>query len=238
MVERAIRTVKEATTSYLQNAKYELTRAAAIRKSIAKHKTPYMFWCEASSYAIDVLNKMPYRKDKLLSRNQMWNSATDNPSIPYEDMSLLRTFGCRVYCKNYESIKPSKGGTIPSKTTQEAGMKAFPTWGAKGWEGIFMGLDPKVPGAWRVLNLRTNRYTTTNHMVANENLQSSLPPQKLTRESLLTLLQLHSYHPLSPSQLIAIEQLAADNKHLLYDDWYFDYHENDPQHSRNNYRTS
>jgi hypothetical protein len=32
MVERAIRTVKEATTSYLQNAKYELSRAATVLK--------------------------------------------------------------------------------------------------------------------------------------------------------------------------------------------------------------
>ena len=68
-----------------------------------------------------------YLKDKLVSRNQKWN-----PDIQYKDMSLLRTFGCRVYCKNYESIKPAQGGTLPSKTTQEAGMKAFPTWGPKG----------------------------------------------------------------------------------------------------------
>ena len=223
MVERAIRTVKEATTAYLQNAKYELGRAAAVVMPNTKNVTPYIFWCEAASYAIHVLNKMPYLKDKPLSRNQKWN-----PSIEYEDMSLLRTFGCRVYCKNFESIKPAKGGVQPSKTTQEAGIKAFPTWGPKGWEGIFMGVDPSTPGAWRVLNLRTRKYVTTNQMIANENLQSSLPPQKLTRESLLTLLQLHTYYPLSIAQNLAIEQLTTDNKHLLHDDWYFDYQELNP----------
>ena len=108
-------------------------------------------------------------------------------------------------------------------------MKAFPTWGPKGWEGIFMGVDPSTPGAWRVLNLRTRKYVITNQMIANENLQSSLPPQKLTRESLLTLLQLHTYYPLSVAQNIAIEQLTTDNKHLLHDDWYFDYQELNPQ---------
>jgi len=223
MVERAIRTVKEATTSYLQNAKHELSRAAAVLQPTQKHVTPYIFWCEAVSYAVHVLNKMPYLKDKQKSRNQKWD-----PSIEHEDMSLLRTFGCRVYCKNYESIKPAQGGTLPSKTTQEAGMKAFPTFGARGWEGIFMGVDRSTPGAWRVLNLRTKRMVTTNHMIANENLQSSLPSQKLTRESLLTLLQLHSYYQLSIAQRLAIEQLAADNNHLLHDDWYFDYQEHNP----------
>jgi len=229
MIERAIRTVKEATTSLLQNAKFELTRAAAVRLPNAEHVNPYIFWCEASSHAIDVLNKMPYLKDKKLSRNQMWNSVTTNAPIEHEDLSMLRTFGCRVYCKNYESLKPGKGGVQPSKATQEAGMKAFPTWGNKGWEGIFVGLSKDTPGCWRVLNLRTKQYVDTNHMIANENMQTSLPPQKLTRDSLLTLLQLHAFYPLSIAQQIAIDQLAADNKHLLHDDWYFDYHENDPQ---------
>ena len=108
-------------------------------------------------------------------------------------------------------------------------MKAFPTFGSRGWEGIFMGVDPITPGAWRVLNLRTRKYVTTNQMIANENLQSSFPAQKLTKESLQTLLQLHSYYQLSVAQRLAIEQLASDNKHLLYDDWYFDYQESNPK---------
>jgi hypothetical protein len=62
-------------------------------------------------------------------------------------------------------------------------------------------------------------------MVANENLQSSLPTQSLTKESLLTLLQMHTFYNLSISQRLAIEQISNDNKHLLHDDWYFDYDE-------------
>ena len=225
MVERAIRTVKECTASYLQAAKYELSRAAAIKLPLGTQVSPYVFWCEAASYAIDVLNKMPYKQDASLSRNQRWYSNSANP-IHYEDLSMLRTFGCRVYCKNYESLKPAKGGTVPSKSTRENDMKFFPTWGNKGWEGIFMGFDPSSPDCWRVLNLQTKKYVNTNNMVANENLQSSLPPQNLTKESLLTLLQLHTFYPLSISQNIAIEELTNDNKHLLHDDWNFDYAEN------------
>jgi len=170
---------------------------------------------------------MPYKKDAPISRNQRWFENTPTP-LYYEDLSMLRTFGCRVYCKNFESLKPAQGGTVPSKSTQEDGMKFFPTFGNKGWEGIFMGLDPSSPGCWRVLNLRTKKYVSTNNMIANENLQSSLPSQNLTKESLLTLLQLHSFFPLSISQSLAIEQLSSDNKHLLHDDWYFDYAEHDP----------
>jgi hypothetical protein len=69
MVERAIRTVKECTASYLQAAKYELSRAAAIKLPLGTQVSPYVFWCEAASYAIDVLNKMPYKQDASLSRS-------------------------------------------------------------------------------------------------------------------------------------------------------------------------
>jgi len=189
MVERAIRTVKECTASYLQAAKYELTRAASIKLSADSQVTAYVFWCEAASYAIDVLNMMPYKKDAKISKNQRWYANSSTP-IEYEDLSMLRTFGCRVYCKNYSSLKADKGGTVPSKSTREEGMKHFPTWGDRGWEGIFMGLAHDSPGCWRVLNLRTKRYVNTNNMVANENLHSSLPSQSLTRESL---------SPVSPS---------------------------------------
>ena len=229
MVERAIRTVKECTASYLQAAKYELTRAASIKSSADSQVTAYIFWCEAASYAIDVLNMMPYKKDAKVSKNQRWYANSSTP-IEYEDLSMLRTFGCRVYCKNYSSLKADKGGTVPSKSTREEGMKHFPTWGDRGWEGIFMGLAHDSPGCWRVLNLRTKRYVNTNNMVANENLHSSLPSQSLTRESLLSLLQLHSFFPLSIAQNLAIEQLTNDNKHLLHDEWHFDYHEYDPQY--------
>ena len=226
VAERHIRTVKESTAAYLQAAKVELTRASAIKVGLGQNKviSPYVFWADAANYSVYVLNKMPHAGDAHKSRNQMWDS-----SIETEDMGHLRVFGCRVYCKNYESLR--EGGAAPSKMTQqEHGMKSFPTWGDKGWEGIFMGVDPSVPGTWRVLNLKTKKFVNTQNMLANENLLTSVAPQKVTRESLLSLIQLKAFSILTPQQIIAIDEMVEDNKHLLYQDWYFSPDEFDPVH--------
>jgi hypothetical protein len=139
-------------------------------------------------------------------------------------MGDLRVFGSRVYCKNYESLK--EGGSAPSKATQaEYGQKAF-----KAWEGIFMGFDEKVPGSWRVLSFRSKIFQNTRNMVANENLQASAAPQNFSRESLLTLLHMRQHIPLTGDQVIAFDQVVSDNRHLLYEEWYFSQDEFDPRH--------
>ena len=63
-------------------------------------------------------------------------------------------------------------------------MKAFPTWGNKGWEGIFVGVSKDTPGCWRVLNIRTKQYVDTNHMIANENLSSSMTAEEMVDASI------------------------------------------------------
>jgi hypothetical protein len=167
---------------------------------------------------------MPYTKDASKSSNQIWD-----PSIVSEDMSKLRVFGSKVYCKNYESLK-TDAPALSKASQQEYGQSTFPTWGTKGWQGIFLGFDLKVPDAWRVLSFKTKAFQQTIHMVANENLEASAPSQHFTRESLLTLLHLRKHMPLTSHQTIAFEQILSDNSHLLYEEWYFTQAEFDQRH--------
>ena len=205
-VERQIRTIKESTTAFLQAAKIELTRAAALFQSDpSKPVSPYVFWPDAAEYSCYTLNKMPYVKDGHKSSNQIWD-----PRIEQEDMSKLRVFGAKVYCKNYESLK-TDAPALSKASQREEGQSTFPTWGAKGWQGIFLGFDPKVPDAWRVLSFKTKAFQQTIHMVANENLEASAPPQNFTRESLLTLLHLRQHIPLTAHQTTAFDQIISDN---------------------------
>ena len=67
-------------------------------------------------------------------------------------------------------------------------------------------------------------------MVTNENLEASAPPQHFTRESLLTLLHLRQYIPLTAHQVTAFDQILSDNNHLLYEEWHFTQAEFDQRH--------
>ena len=214
-MERQIQTVKEGTATYLQAAKVELTRAASLL-SVSKKSNPYIFWCEAVAYTIHCLNKMPATQQAPKSRNQLWD-----PSITLEDMSKLRVFGCRVSVKSYESMKPSQGGVAQSKTSQEqTGQKVFPTWHTKSYDGIFMGVDEKYGNSYRIFSLKTKKYVVTNNVVFNENLEQEMKDSKLTRDSLLTIIQLRAFLNFSQDQMLALDQVIQDNRHLLYDDWY------------------
>jgi len=158
------------------------------------------------------------------SSDQVWD-----PRIEYEDMSKLRVFGAKVYCKNYESLK-TDAPALSKASQREEGQSTFPTWGSKGWQGIFLGFDLKVPDAWRVLSFKTKAFQQTIHMVANENLEASAPPQNFTRESLLTLLHLRQHIPLTAHQSTAFDQILSDNNHLLYEEWHFTQSEFDQRH--------
>jgi len=67
-------------------------------------------------------------------------------------------------------------------------------------------------------------------MVTNENLEASAPPQHFTRDSLLTLLHLRQYIPLTAHQTTAFDQILSDNNHLLYEEWHFTQAEFDQRH--------
>ena len=82
-----------------------------------------------------------------------------------------------------------------------------------------MGVDEKYDNNYRIFSLKTKRYIVTNNVVFYENLEQETQSSKLTRDSLLTIIQLKAFLNLSQDQTLALDQVIYDNRHILYDDW-------------------
>ena len=208
MVERTIRTIKEACAAYLHAATYELTNAA---ENCPQHfKTPYVFWAEAVHHAVYVINKLPYKQRAEKSRNQMFD-----PTIEKEDMTNLRVFGCRALCKNYASLK-SSGRAMTQADKKELGTNAFPTWHDKALEAIYLGHSDGSALTARLFIIKTGQIVDTENCIFNENLLQ-LEKDQLSIQDLMSIKGILSLPDIKidQSQRDTLDKIIALNHHLI-----------------------
>ena len=137
VVERAIRSVKECARAMLLAA--ELSGG---------------YWAEAVHTAVYTLNRV---------------SGSNDPSkTPYEalrgtkpDLSNLRTFGCKVFCKVQTEVKD---------------------WRPVAFEGVFVGYDETCPSSWRCLSLVTGTISKSRNVIFDETRLGSKGSSPITAE--------------------------------------------------------
>ena len=166
VAERIIRTIKENTRAYIEDAYVNLSRAAQWYTK-GRSKNPYLFWTYAARHACNVLNFMPISKNNNKSKHELFFG------VP-PDFSRLKVFGCLAYTHVPATLR---------KSMDNAGI-----------ESVYFGFDPIVPGTWKVLKTNTNKFVDSMTVVFNENLEKQeLKPYDRSNDVVYSNNTVHDY---------------------------------------------
>ena len=143
VAERIIRTIKENTRAFIEDAYVNLSRAAQWYTK-GKSKNPYLFWTYAARHACNVMNCLPFSRKINTSKYELFFGSPP-------DITRLKVFGCLAYAHVPATLR---------KSMDNAGI-----------ESIYFGFDPIVPGTWKVLKTNTSKFVDSYSVVFNENLE-------------------------------------------------------------------
>jgi hypothetical protein len=112
-----------------------------VRCMLYHNNVPLTLWPHALAYAAFVVNRTVCASD-------MHHTRYERLFKTKPDLSKLRTFGCNVYARIYDS--------------------QLKKWDALAFKGRFIGMSDEKPGHWEVYNYQTHRITWTEQVKFDE----------------------------------------------------------------------